>query len=598
MNKLEAGSIKEPDSVFLCLLEELEGSSDTFLQTIIKYSDYIATNNSKISEFYLCVFFDFALKQCEKYNNIDAAFSIYKNWFVYTLTYNINPFLKEPLQLPQILKSNIEAVNIDKIVNKYWFDDFNLNIEYKNLVENTANSNDKELLKYLLNENYQPRINEKSFLKETANEKFQILQLLFNQLYYNGYSDNALNVLNIFPKNWKTFWNAHLCDCTDNEYIKSLLFLLDTERTFMENQNILSIQLKLKELLNYIDTAFEDYSKIDPKIINKVNKEVEAELKNYKNFNEDEAVDLFTKKLFKFMIFYNAVDIFNAIPKKTSKEHRVAIYIDLKQIFESCIENNITEAEMELEKINKTLFQELKDKTSGTALIVQMLNNKNQKGLSQYVKQLSYILDPNSIEMETLFESLILFFSKKEIQKRQVSLYVNNFDKLEAVQFKILNEILITFNKDENNIINLTKLICDNLAIFKEHSHTFYILLDTFFNRKFSLETHQKFLSILLSSEMNNNLSRNFLYLLVDHFYEQPYRDFKKNFPQSTLNASLINKLILLLEETRVAYMRDKNSIIDYEDKKFAVEKARDFLFFLLSKTHTLTKQREFIYEH
>lgn len=598
MIKMEIGSVKEPENALACLFEELNSSSENFLHTLINFTNHLLLSDSKISEDYIEQIFRFSIIKCNEYQDAESALTFYKNWFQYSLTFKNNPFLKEPIIIPTILEDNKEALNINRLMNKYWFDDFNTNSNYLKAVEETAESNDKELFKFLLNNNYQAKINENKFVSETNSERLQIIQLLFNQLYYDGFSDAALSLLNLFPKTWKTFWNAHLCDNTDNEYLKALIYLLENEKTFMENQNILCIQLKIKELLNHIDTAFQDYSKLDSNIIKKVNKELEQELKNLKKFDEDEAVELFTKKLFKFLIFDKAVEILNNIPKKTSKEHRVAIYIDLKQIFEACIENNIIEAEQELGKINRTLFEELKDKTSGTSLIIQMLNNKNQKGLSQYIKQISYILDPNSMEMESLFESLILFFSKKEIQKRQLSVYINSFEKLEPIQFKILNEILITFNKDENNIVNATKLICSNLDIFKEHSHTFYILLDSFFNRKFSLETHQKFISILLGSDLNNILSRNFLYLLVDHFYEQPYRDFKKNFPHSTLNFNLIKRLVLLLEETKVAYMRDKNSILEYEDKKFAVEKARDFLFFLLGKTHTIDKGEESVCEY
>jgi len=250
---------------------------------------------------------------------------------------------------------------------------------------------------------------------------------------------------------------------------------------------------------------------------------------------------------------------------------------------------------MHLESINKILFEELKDKTSGTNLVVQMLNNKNQKGLTQYIKNLLLILDENCLEMESLFENLIIFMSKNQMQKKLYHTYYNLFDEIDVAQFKICKELLITFNKDEENIINLGKSIVENHKIFKTHNHTFYILVDAIFSRKFKIETHQVFSSLILNSNLNTMLSRNFIFLLIDHFYEQPYRDFKKDFPHITLNSDNINRYLELLNDTKFSYYNANKTFLDFEDKTFAIEKTKDYLLFLIKKSHI---KKELTYEH
>ena len=588
MSDILEGSFIEPNGLFYSLFEDINKSSNNLLELLKDYTFNLAKPkfSSNLTVNNINKIFKYSINLATEKNDEDYALIFYKNLVRYNLNNKDNPFTEPPPALPKILEKNIKAKKINHTLNLYWTNNFSENKNYLKLLEDCKNSNHKELLKFLLNPKYQIKINTKDLLKDQDSEILQILQLYFNNLYHEGYTDEAIKLLNLFPNNWKTFWNAHLCKNQNNEYIDGLIYLLKNEKHLMEHQNILLFQVSLKELLNYIDTGFEDYSNLDPKIITKVSTEVEKDLAKYKKFDDDLAVDLFAKKLYKFVIFDKATDLFNSIPKKTSREHRVALYIDFKQIFEACIENDIKNAQVYLESINKILFAELKDKTSGTNLIIQMLNNKKQKGLSLYITQLSYILDPNSLEMESLFEALIIFFNKKEVQKRQLSIYLNSFKELEASQFKILYEFLITFNKNENNISTLTKTMCNNLEIFKQHSQTFYILIDAILNKKFNLATHQVFIATLLSSNLNNTLSRNFLYLLVDHFYEQPYRDFKKNFPHTTLNYNLIEQLIVLLDQTKVAYLRDKESFIDLEDKRFATQKTKDFLMFLLNKAH------------
>jgi len=587
------GSKYEPIEQFCLFLKDNIDKDRSFLNLIVDYTNLINYDNKNLNKFFVIDLYKYLISFCDKKQEKDFAYILYKNYILFLLNNFSDPFSIKLFKIPSILENDLKAKKLENLINTLWYADLENNESYKKIINNLETSNELELLKFLYNKKHIANLNTNSII--LTNEVIQVLQIYFKKLYFDGYTEAGYEVLNLLPKKWNTLWNKHLCNTFDNKIIQEIIDDLDKQKYLIENQNILKIQLRIKELINFIDTAFEDYSNIDDTIITLINKEVSNELAKLENIDDDYAISLFTKKLFKYVIFDRAILVLNSIPKKTNRDHRVAIYIDLKQIFETCLENDINEAKQYLEHINKILFEELKDKSSGTDLVIQMINNKNQKGLSQYIKKLVLILDTNSLEMENLFEALIIFISRNKINKKQYFTYFNLFKDLSSPQFEILNDLLITFNKEEEHVSSLSNSIIRNSFIFKPHSHTFYILIDAIFSKKLKLESYQIFTALFLNSKLNTYLSRNFIFLLIDYFYEQPYMDFKKDFPHITLNLENINSHLELLNETKISYFRENKSYLDFEDKNYALEKTKDYLMFLIKKSHLKKDTR---YEH
>ncbi|MCX6113464.1 MAG: hypothetical protein NTY22_09350 [Proteobacteria bacterium] len=298
----------------------------------------------------------------------------------------------------------------------------------------------------------------------------------------------------------------------------------------------------------------------------------------------EEMIDRFTNKLYEKVVFNKAKSIYKSIPDDLSQEHITAIYIDLKKVLEFCEDQNIEKASSILKEVNRVLFEELRDVSSGVNLVCKMLQTSARIKMSQYLLKLSYLLEPNSMEMDTLYEAFVHHITKQRLSIRQIKSYSEIFEKINHPQFAVLRALLLTFHKDENNITELSDTMLKNINIYHTHSQSFYVTVEAVFNSGLNIKTVQTFIAGVLGSDLREDHAKIFIHLLVDYLYEQPYMNLRKNFPNITVNQKLLDTFYKTLDEVVDQSMEDENSEQEFETKQYAIDECRAFLFILSSK--------------
>jgi hypothetical protein len=200
-------------------------------------------------------------------------------------------------------------------------------------------------------------------------------------------------------------------------------------------------------LVNDIEGYLGDDDNIDPEIITEISEELSYEVSKLGSA-DDEVVDRFTQKLYEKIVFNKARSIYKSIPKDISSDDLISLYIDLKKIFEFCEDNKIGDSSIILKQVNKVLFEELRDVSSGVNLVCRMLNANSKIKISQYLLKLAYLLEPDSLEMENLYESFVKYLSRNKLSVNQCKSYMEVFNKVSFPQFEVLKYMLEAFHRD------------------------------------------------------------------------------------------------------------------------------------------------------
>ncbi|MEI6092214.1 MAG: hypothetical protein WCQ47_00845, partial [bacterium] len=275
--------------------------------------------------------------------------------------------------------------------------------------------------------------------------------------------------------------------------------------------------------------------------------------------------------------------IYKSIPDNLSKDHITSIYIDLKKVLEFCEDQNIEKASSMLKEVNKVLFEELRDVSSGVNLVCKMLKTSARIKLSQYLLKLSYLLEPSSLEMDTLYEAFVYHITTQRLSSRQIKSYTEIFEKINHPQFEVLKALLFTFHKDESNITMLSDAMLKNNNIYYSHSQSFYVTVSAIFNSGLDVKTVQSFICSVLGSDIRQDQAKTFIHLFVDYFHEQPYMNIKKNFPKVAVNQKLFDTFYKTLDEIVDQSMEDIEQEKEFETKQYAIDECRAFLFVLSS---------------
>jgi len=502
--------------------------------------------------------------------------SIYSKWIKFLLKFSNNPFATDI--------TSTRATSIADTLAEDWKADWSIDaITYDRIVNSSENKLCAEILKALNNSNYTPKL--KPTKEAVDATTLAALQTLFEKFYSAGDTETALDILNLFPKTWQTFWNAHLCDPTSNEYIESLIFMLAKEKN-LKNKDILIIQLELKMLVNDVEGKLGEEGYIDADIMREVSKEMEEEMDcDTDPESEDALLDKFTSKLYEKVVFNKAKAICAAIPKDISSHDLISIYIDVKKVMEFCLEHGIEKANTILNTVNKVLFDEIKDVSSGVALVDKMLKNNSHIKMAQHLTELAHIIDSGSIEMEILFDTLTKYISTEKLSPKQFSMYFEVFHDVDHPQFKILAEMLNCFHRNQNTIDIMAKVMTNNLSIFQEHSQSLYIIIEAVFNAKFKTSNVQAFVSTLMTSELEDVHAKNILRLTIDYMHKNPDINMRKDLPVQNWNEKTVKKLNGILEQIIYEAMEDETLEAEFEEKKYAIYECRAFIDFLSKKT-------------
>ncbi|MBN1114067.1 MAG: hypothetical protein JXA66_01870 [Oligoflexia bacterium] len=528
---------------------------------------------------------DMSVSRCDA---ASASF-LFKGWLRFLLKFERDPFSHDVIsKIPDCLKSEIikDDMNFTDYLGRYWNDSPYDNdiLSYGNVGQFDGNI-DFEFLKFLknpLSDNYVYEKIPEIQADGLDEDRLQSLYFIFCKYYAEGNYEKALRVLNHFPKNWKTFWNAHLCDPKCNDYIDGLLYMLKKQEDLMEFQNVFIIQLELRKLKNFAGGNLAEDGGVDDDILREITAELEKEA--LAGCTDDELVDKFTLKLYEKAIFTEVLKLFESIPRNVLKNHKLAIYMDVKYLLEFCGDNGIARADEVLARINRYLFNEVSDSSSGVNLVTGMLRAGNFRGISGYFSRLGYLLEPDSIDMEMLFESLIGFVASGRLEKKQYRYFREAFTEIKFPQFAILSAMLDVFNTPDGDTGALAGTVAASLPLFRRHSQTFYMLCDAVINARLELPLHQAFVNGLLVSPLGDNHIRSLLYVLIEHFYDQQYRDFSKGFDKSRISRDVLNRLESSMDRILDDYFEDEKTADEYQDKFDAIEKCRDFISYLRTR--------------
>ncbi len=501
--------------------------------------------------------------------------NIYSKWIRFLLKFSENPFTTNI--------TGTRATHIADALSEEWSQDWSIDATtYNKIVASSDNKLCAEILKALNDPTYTPTIKQ---TKEAVDATtLAALQTLFDKFYYAGDTETALDILDLFPKTWQTFWNAHLCDPTNNEFIESLIFMISKEKDF-SGKDTFVMQLELKMLVNDIEGKLGEEGYIDAEVMRDVSREMEDEMDcDVDPENEDALLDKFTSKLYEKVVFNKAKAICNSIPKDISSQDLISIYIDVKKVMEFCLEHGIEKANTILNTVNKVLFDEIKDVSSGVALVDKMLKNNSHIKMAQHLTELAHIIDFGSLEMETLFDTLIKYISTEKLSPKQFSMYFEVFHDVDHPQFKILAEMLNCFHRNQNAIGTLAKVMTENLSIFQEHSQSMYIIIEAVFKARFKTSNVQAFVSTLMTAELEDVHSKNILRLTIDYMYKNTDINMRKDLPVQNWNEKTIKKLNGILEQIVYEAMEDETQETEFEEKKYAIYECRAFIDFLSKK--------------
>ena len=501
--------------------------------------------------------------------------SVYTKWIRFIIRFAEDPFSIDVQSiLPErIRNANEKTIKLSKTIDELWKKDIDMPDHlYDELLSTFAGSQEAELIKFLRNPDYEPNIS-----KVETREFDEVLEALFEKYFYAQKTEQALGVLEFLPNTWKRFWNAHLCDTSSSESIDSTIFLLEKSKENITDKEILILQLELKALVNGVEGKIGEDGFIDEDIIRQISLELEGE---YPDIEEDseELVDIFTTRLYEKTVFTKAKAIYSSIPSDTSKENLISLNIELKKVFEFCEEQGIEKAQSYLDKINKVLFEELKDVASGISVIEKMLKNNSHIKIAQYLEQLSYLLEPDSLEMENLYELLLKHISTQKFSPKQFSMYRDVLSTSHHPQFKILNSALNTFQKNESSVQDFACTLIDNFGIFRNSPQLFYLTCEPIFHSRLSLKAVQLFTSTMMSNVLEAHAVNSIVHLLIDYFNEQPYLDFKKDFQKVKVNQATVSSMLLLLDTMIDESMADPEAELEFESKWQAIDKCKDFL--------------------
>lgn len=505
----------------------------------------------------------------------EEIISVYHKWIRFILRFSDDPFTIDVQSvLPERIRyANDDTIRISKVIDDNWKKDIDIPPHiYEEMLTDSGGSPKAELIRFLKDENYEPILDGKA-----EPELHESLELLFNKYYYDGKTEKALEVLKLMPKNWRRFWNEHLCDPLNEETIDSLLFMLENDKEEIPGRDVLILQLELKALVNGVEGKLGEEGFIDEEIIRQVSLEIEMEYHDLDD-NSEEMVDIFTTKLYEKAVFSKAKAIFSSIPEEANNDELISIYIELKKVFEFCEEQGIEKSLPFLDKINKVLFDELKDVASGISVIQKMLKNNSHIKLAQYLEQLSYIIQPDSLEMEALYEMLTRHISTQRFSPKQYSMYNGVLKNSHHPQFKVLGSLLFTFQKDENGADLFAKTLTENMEIFKNNHQLFYTTMEPVFHSRLGLKAVQCFVSRMMSVPMEPHAVNSMTHLLIDYINEQPYLDFKKDFPVSNVSQKNIASMLVILETMVERSMEDLDADMELESRWQAVETCRSFL--------------------
>ncbi len=550
------------------------------LLDMIKYFDGTKKLPNKISFQTINDIFSITLSFADSDEDITY---VYSRWIKFLLKFSDDPFRTDVTATisDRTKHANSTASKISELLEQNWISPWNISAEtYNKIIKNS----DNKLYSNILNSLNDPTFvhHFKQVKEELDTKTLEALQVLFERYYYAGETEAALDVLNLFPKNWKTFWNAHLCDPANNQYIEALVFMLNKEKGLKDKDTLL-IQLELKVLVNDIEGKLGEEGYIDPEIMREISRKLEEEMDADSNDN-DKLIDKFTSRLYEKVVFNKAKAIWGSIPKDIHKEHLISIYIDVKKIMEFCLEHGIEKAHTILSTVNKVLFEEIKDVSSGVALVDRMLKNNTHIKMSQHLTELAHIIDPGSIEMEILFDTLSKYIGTQKLSPKQFSMYFAAFSEVDHPQFKILAEMLKCFHMNQNNVSDLAKSITQNLPIFREHSQSMYIIIEAVFNSGFKTKNIQSFISTLMTANLEDVHAKNILRLTVNYLYKNPELNIRKELPLQAWNEGTIKKLNGILEQIIYEAMEDPALEAEFEDKKYAIYECRAFIDFLSKK--------------
>ncbi|MCX6113463.1 MAG: hypothetical protein NTY22_09345 [Proteobacteria bacterium] len=228
--------IKEDNSYINSLVHLLASTSKHAYPALLDLINYIDTATklpAKIPFDTLNAVFRIALNFASTDEDI---LSIYTKWIKFLLKFSDNPFELDVVSvLPEKVKHAGEKTEkITELLTQYWNTDYTSeDSTYKQIIESQENSNALELLKFINDDNYKPLLNPKAqdeYLRHPDEQTRQVLNMVFEKYFYEDKTEKALELLNYFPKNWKTFWNAHLCNTRSNEYLDALIFFLTKEK--------------------------------------------------------------------------------------------------------------------------------------------------------------------------------------------------------------------------------------------------------------------------------------------------------------------------------------------------------------------------------
>ncbi len=511
----------------------------------------------------------------------EEIISVYTKWIRFVIRFAKDPFAidVESVLPERIRNANEKTLKLSKIIEETWKKDIEIPTElYNEMLSSSKETPEAELIKFLKNPDYEP------VLSGIQGRDFdEVLDLLFQKYYYSAQTQKALEVLELLPKTWKRFWNSHLCDTTSNESIDSLIFLLEKEKEKITDKEVLILQLELKGLVNEVEGKLGEEGFVDEDIIREISVELEGE---YPDIDEDseELVDIFTTRLYEKTVFAKAKAIYSSLPDELSKDNLISLNIELKKVFEFCEEQGIEKAQNYLDKINKVLFEELKDVASGVAVVEKMLKNNSHIKIAMYLEQLCYLLEPDSLEMETLYELLVRHISIQKFSPKQFSMYSGVFKKSHHPQFKILNNMLTTFQKEEAGVRSFALSLVEHTYIFKNSPQLFYLTCEPVFHSKLGLRAVQGFISVMISSPLENHTISAITHLLIDYLNEQPYLDFKKEFPKASINQKTVSSMHRLLDDMIDISMEDADAEMEFESRWQAIDKCRSFFNSLVDK--------------
>jgi hypothetical protein len=565
---------------FVHLLASTSKHAYPALRDMIEYLDGVRRLPTKIPFETLNSVFKISLNFAD---SDEDTLSIYTKWIKFLLKFSDNPFDTDVLSfLPdRVRHASQKTEKIIELLNEYWTSDHKAGDKtYNDIVESRESSSKLELLKFLNDDNYSPQLGTKSqdeSLRTPDEVTRQLLGMVFDKYFYDDRTEDALGLLNYFPRNWRTFWNAHLCNPRSNEYIDGLIFLLTKEKDVVDDQEVLILQLELKMLVNDVEGYMDEGDLINSDVIREISEEMKSELDDLEGAS-DAMIDKFTNRLYEKVVFNKARAIYKAIPEELSQEHRTSIYIDIKKVLEFCEDQGIDKVSPMLKEINRVLFEELRDVSSGVNLVCKMLNTTARPKISQYLLKLSYLLEPNSFEMETLYEAFVKHITTQKLSARQVNAYLEIFDKITHPQFVVLKQLLLTFHKDENSVKELAAAILKNEDMYYSHSQSFYVTIDSVFNSRLGVKVTRSFIAQMLGSDMRPDHAKTFVHLLVDYFHEQPYTNMKKDFPKAPVNTKLMETFHKVLDHIVDQSMEDEGTEQEFETKQYAIDECRAFL--------------------